>query len=408
VGCPFLQMDPDPVEAFKALARSAGSKAKASPPSKFVKKLEEIPSLDLSPLEPCNLALLLSENSLIGKFTGLWPSPKAVTAWMKECWKSLVQGKVDLCAVGRGFYSFNFTKKADRDLVFRSGPYFMGSRGLYLAPWTLDFNPEAEITAAPVWVRLPHLPLHLWGKSTREDIGNKLGRYLDSADPKGDQYTCARICVEVNLEKGLPEAIKLTLGDWSHIQELDYEQIPFKCLHCHAYGHFAKSCPKASEAAGPDKGDEFQTVTNRRRPPRRKEALAQEPKGNPSAGAHLENQNSFEALQENEAQGPEETAAEKEPAPDEELPGPLEPVAAAAPAAPKAVDPVDSGTSSSKPTNSNSSSSDGNSESTSISALSPPLTRGRKTNREKREKEAALNITVGSQKQLDDFVKTKT
>ena len=106
----------------------------------------------------------------------------------------------------------------------------MGSRGLFLAPWTIDFNPGDEITAAPVWVRMPNLPLPLWEKPSLEEIGNKLGRFLDSAETKGAQFTCARICVEVNLEKGLPEAIKLTLGDWSHIQELDYEQIPFKCL----------------------------------------------------------------------------------------------------------------------------------------------------------------------------------
>ena len=87
----------------------------------------------------------------------------------------------------------------------------MGSKGLFLAPWTLGFNLEAEITTAPVWVRLPHLPLHLWGKSSLADISNKLGHYLDSADPKGGQFSCARICVEVNLEKGLPKALKLTL-----------------------------------------------------------------------------------------------------------------------------------------------------------------------------------------------------
>jgi hypothetical protein len=266
-------MDPDPIgkrgkdrlEAFKALVRSAGPKSKPSPSSKFVKKMEEIPSLELSPEEPCKLALLLAETTLIGKFTGLWPSPKTVEAWTDDRWKPLIQGNVSPLAVGRGFFVFSFSSKEDCDLVFRSGPYFMGSRGLFLAPWTLDFNPEAEITAAPVWVRLPHLPLHLWGTRSLEDIGNKLGRFLDRAESKGDQFTCARICVEVNLEKGLPEAIKLSLGEWCHIQELDYEQIPFKCLRCHAYGHFARSCPKASEEPGPVKEDDFQPVSNRRR-----------------------------------------------------------------------------------------------------------------------------------------------
>jgi len=404
--------------AFKALIRPSREKSSPSSSSKFVRKLEELPSLELSPAEPCDLALNLAENALIGKFTGLWPSPKAVTTWMNDCWKHLVQGRVELCAVGRGFFVFSFSRKEERDLVFRSGPYFMGSRGLFLAPWTLDFNPEAEITAAPVWVRLPHLPLHLWGKSSLKDIGNKLGRFLESTEPKGDIFTCARICVEVNLEKGLPEAIKLTMGDWSHVQELDYEQIPFKCLHCHVYGHFAKSCPKASEVAGPDKADEFQTVKNRRS--RRKEPLAQAQKTTSTGGAHLENQNSFEALQEDEVQVPEAKEAEEEPSPEEERPSSLEPEVAAAPAAPEAVGLVDPGTSPSKlvdseapptaepPTSRGACSASGSAgDSGSEPGPSPPLTRGRKTNKERREAEASKNIFLGSQKTMAPFLKGK-
>ena len=105
---------------------------------------------------------------------------------MDDRWKSLIQGRVTRSAVGRVLFVFSFSRKEDRDLVFRSGPYFMGSRGLFLVPWTLDLNPGAEITTTPVWVRLPHLPLHLWGISSLEDIGNKLGRFLDRAEPKGE------------------------------------------------------------------------------------------------------------------------------------------------------------------------------------------------------------------------------
>ena len=132
---PIIEMGEDPLEAFKALVRS-GPKAKPSLSSKFVKKMEEIPSLELSPEEPCDLALLLAEKGLIGKFTGLWPSPKSVEAWMEDRWKPLMHGIVSLHAVGRGFFAFSFSRKEDRDLVFRSGPYFMGSRGMFLAPWT--------------------------------------------------------------------------------------------------------------------------------------------------------------------------------------------------------------------------------------------------------------------------------
>ena len=53
-------------------------------------------------------------------------------------------------------------------------------------------------------------------------IENKLGKYIDKAHPK-DNYSCAHICVEVDLEAGLPAAIKLVIGEWHHFQKLDYE-----------------------------------------------------------------------------------------------------------------------------------------------------------------------------------------
>jgi hypothetical protein len=275
---------------------------------------------------------------------------------------------------------------------------------MFLAPWTLDFNLGDEITTTPIWVRLPHLPIHLWGKISLEDIGNKLGRFLESVEPKGDQFTCARICVEVNPEKGLSEAIKLSLGEWCHIQELDYEQIPFKCLRCHAYSHFAKSYPKVSEEPEPVKGDDFQPVSNRRRQPRRKDPLPQAPKATHSAKATLENKNSFDVLKEDEALDLEATPVKEDPPADKSLPDstPQGPIAAREFR-------VDSDPSTSAGLTDSVPSSDSveTSEPEDNSVLSPPLTRGRKTNKARREIEAASNISSGSQKKMDPFLKRK-
>ena len=67
---------------------------------------------------------------------------------------------------------------------------------------------------------------------------------MDKFELKAPMFSCARICVEVDLEKGLPKSINLSIDGWNHLQTVDYEQIPFKCKYCHEYGHFAKSCPK--------------------------------------------------------------------------------------------------------------------------------------------------------------------
>ena len=147
--------------------------------------------------------------------------------------------------VCRGYCVFVFYSAEYRDLIFQNGPYFMGPQGLYLNKWT--FDPTQDVLSdVPVWVRLPHLPLHCQNSKSLETIGNKLGKYIDMEKRKY-QYLCARICVEVYLEIGIPEAINLKIVEWSHIQEVDYEQLPFKCRYCHGYGHFARNCKKKSE-----------------------------------------------------------------------------------------------------------------------------------------------------------------
>jgi hypothetical protein len=150
-------------------------------------------------------------------------------------WSPLVKEGIRSHLVGRGFFVFVFDNLEDKNLIFRNGPYFMGPQGLYLNKWSPDFDPTQDVpSVVPVWVRLPHLPLHCWNPKSLESIGNTLGKYIDKADRK-EQYSCARICIEVDLEVGLPEAIQLKVADWSHIQELDYEQLPFKCRYCHGY-----------------------------------------------------------------------------------------------------------------------------------------------------------------------------
>ena len=146
---------------------------------------------------------------------------------------------------GQGFFVFIFEKKEDRDLIFRNGPYFMGSRGMYLNKWDLFFDPEKDIASSvPVWVKLPHLPLHCWSDEDLKAIGNTLGKHIDKSEPKHPMFSCARICIEVDLEKGFLEAINMSMDSWNHLQTIDYEQIPFKCKTYHEYGHFTIFFPK--------------------------------------------------------------------------------------------------------------------------------------------------------------------
>jgi hypothetical protein len=89
---------------------------------------------------------------------------------------------------------------------------------MYLNQWSLNFSPENYVPSiVHVSVRLPHIPLHCWSNDSLCCIGNTLGCYIDRAEPKENIFSCARICVEVDLEKGLPKAMLITLNNWKHI-----------------------------------------------------------------------------------------------------------------------------------------------------------------------------------------------
>lgn len=61
--------------------------------------------------------------------------------------------------------------------------------------------------------------------------------------------------MEVDLEKSVPVVVNLCMDSWTHVQEVDYDHLPFKCKLCHEYGHFAKGCPKGVDSTEKQFGD---------------------------------------------------------------------------------------------------------------------------------------------------------
>ena len=127
------------------LIGKAGKKPTLLSIPKFVNKLDEVPEIALPEEQPIEIALALAERGLIGQFMGLWPSTKTTDDWIQRNWRPQLKNPVTFYAVGRGFFIFEFISKQDRDLVFRSSTYFMGSQGLYLNKWTPDFDPTVDV-----------------------------------------------------------------------------------------------------------------------------------------------------------------------------------------------------------------------------------------------------------------------
>lgn len=75
---------------------------------------------------------------------------------------------------------------------------------MYLSQWTFNFDLEVDIPSiVSIWVHLPHLPLDCSRDDTLKIIGVSIHKYINKLEPKSTLFDCARIYVEVDLEKGI-------------------------------------------------------------------------------------------------------------------------------------------------------------------------------------------------------------
>ena len=211
-----------------------------------------------------------------------------------------------------------FTNIEDKDRLFEGGPYFFTAAGLYMRPWIMNFVPEKEtFTSVPVWVRLYSLPLDYWKNELLAAIGNKLGHYVKASEAtrRGKYTSFARICVEMDLSRALPEEIILEVFYEESVQTVYYEHIPFRCRKCHEHGHLFRDCPlnkeiNKSRSNTMKESDGFQKVVHRSKGSKRG------PENQQREGQQFR-QNNFQVLQEEEEitkedQAMEGSSAEKE------------------------------------------------------------------------------------------------
>lgn len=174
----------------------------------LVDKMEEVLSIDISHPDLADQLQKYAKVAIICRFNGLWPRTKDLYEWIYANWTH----NWTIIFFSKGLFLVIFDHSKDYQKALTEIPWFWGTTGLFLIPWFLDFDPSTTvITKIPVWVRLSNLPAHLWHLSIFQGIGNTLCRYL-IIDPLLEYqalYTYGRICVEIDISKGLPDQMKV-------------------------------------------------------------------------------------------------------------------------------------------------------------------------------------------------------
>lgn len=145
------------------------------------------------------------------------------------------------------FFIVGFDKIEDKKAICEFEPWFWGGVGLFMNPWTPTFDLiMASISMALVWVRLLKLPLHFWNIPSLLSIGDVLGNFYCCC-PNVDKFyktTYAWICVDLECNKSFPMEINLMTPTYVLVQNIDYENVSFRCGACYEMGHVIKNFPK--------------------------------------------------------------------------------------------------------------------------------------------------------------------
>lgn len=236
--------------SFKEAVKGKGKNPTVvtEPPGLYiVDQTSESPSISIEIPEVNNIYSDLQKNAVICRFNGFWPRTDALYQWIHSVWTKNCQ----IYLYSKGFFIVCFHTEEEKEVVLNQGPWFWGSAGLFITPWFPDFDANTMVVSRmPVWVRMHNLPLHFWHSKALIAIGNTLGRMLkiDGERHLKGIFTFARICVKVDLSRGLPESIILNLYNTQWKQPLDYENIAFRCRGCQQTGHLYNACPNLNKS----------------------------------------------------------------------------------------------------------------------------------------------------------------
>lgn len=113
---------------------------------------------------------------------------------------------------------------------------------LVLRWWHLAFNPRiVPFIIQHHWLMLPRYPIKLSQSQVFQMVGDQSGKCFYFCDRRfHGKKKMVVLLIELDISKGLIPALEIVSENFSFVQSMDYQRLPFHCRRCCKVGHLLK------------------------------------------------------------------------------------------------------------------------------------------------------------------------
>ncbi|KAL2237563.1 UNVERIFIED_CONTAM: hypothetical protein Sindi_0948000 [Sesamum indicum] len=198
------------------------------------------PGIIYSSMETAQLASRL-KFTLVGKFSHGLPN---LNFLRNRIIRLGLKGNVSVGRLNLKHVLIRLANEEDFARIWLRGEWTFDSFHMRVFKWTPNFDPKIESAIAPVWIRLPELPVHLFEKNALFTLASKIGKPLRMDEPTADlsRPDLACVCVELDLTAPKVHVVYLNIEGKTYRQQILYENCPPYCSSCNHLGHDIATC----------------------------------------------------------------------------------------------------------------------------------------------------------------------
>ncbi|XP_057771048.1 uncharacterized protein LOC130990832 [Salvia miltiorrhiza] len=163
-------------------------------------------------------------------------------------WKT--SDAIRVVPLGKGFFSIIFVNESELATAKSRATWKLSKGIIRIREWVPDFDSYKESSAlSQVWLRIYYLPHEYWHPEVIIGIARYVGLpiKLDGFAFAGHVGHFARVLVDMDVSKPIPETLTVDKGTRSFEVEFVYENLPHFCGYCKLAGHNIAQCRRKKQ-----------------------------------------------------------------------------------------------------------------------------------------------------------------